>query len=80
MADYARQFKEITTTQSVDEQAMTFLRAFVFEFQGKFEEILELAEKFKEFSGKVLFLMSVTSVIFCCCCCCFADSESGSLL
>jgi hypothetical protein len=52
-ANYSEQFKEITSKQSVDEQALTFLRAFVFEFQGKFEEILELAEKFKVFSGKV---------------------------
>eukprot|EP00008_Paramoeba_atlantica_P006157 CAMPEP_0201489314 /NCGR_PEP_ID=MMETSP0151_2-20130828/21957_1 /ASSEMBLY_ACC=CAM_ASM_000257 /TAXON_ID=200890 /ORGANISM="Paramoeba atlantica, Strain 621/1 / CCAP 1560/9" /LENGTH=244 /DNA_ID=CAMNT_0047874861 /DNA_START=29 /DNA_END=763 /DNA_ORIENTATION=+ len=45
-----RKFKEITATQNIDEQAMTFLRAFVGEFQGKFEEVLALGEKFKTYA------------------------------
>ena len=36
---------------SVDEQAMAFLKAFVVEFSGKFEEVLELAEQFKSFGA-----------------------------
>jgi len=52
--DYRRQFADITHNQSIDDQAMTFLRAFVGEFQGKFEEVLKLAEEFKSFaSGRV---------------------------
>jgi hypothetical protein len=35
--------------QTVDEQAMVFLRAFVVEFAGKFEEVLQLEEQFKKF-------------------------------
>lgn len=34
-----KEFKEVTENQTVDEQAMTFLRAFVTEFQGGFEEV-----------------------------------------
>lgn len=49
----AEKFSSITRTQGVDDQAMTFLRAFVGEFQGKFEEILELAEEFKTFAVKM---------------------------
>eukprot|EP01120_Amphizonella_sp_Union-15-10_P011224 TRINITY_DN4707_c0_g2_i1.p1 TRINITY_DN4707_c0_g2~~TRINITY_DN4707_c0_g2_i1.p1 ORF type:complete len:247 (+),score=89.40 TRINITY_DN4707_c0_g2_i1:56-796(+) len=47
--DYKSQFRDVTRSQSVDEQAMTFLRAFVGDFQGRFEEILQLAEEFKSF-------------------------------
>lgn len=50
MAEFLAQFKEVTRTQSIDEQAMTFLKAFVAEFQGNFEEVLELAEEFKTFA------------------------------
>lgn len=51
--DFPKKFQEITSKQSVDEQAMTFLRAFVGEFQGKFEEVLQLAEEFKSFCVKM---------------------------
>lgn len=37
--------------KGVDEQAMAFLRAFVVEFSGKFEEVLVLAEQFKSFGS-----------------------------
>ncbi len=43
-----RRFAEAVAS-SVDEQAMVFLRAFVVEFAGKFEEVLVLAERFKQF-------------------------------
>jgi len=36
---------------SIDEQTKLFLRAFVFEFQGKFETVLDIAEEFKTFTG-----------------------------
>lgn len=49
MGEFLKQFREVTTTQSIDEQAMTFLRAFVGEFQGRFEEVLTLAEEFKTY-------------------------------
>jgi len=52
MSEYSDKFKQITSTQSVDDQTKTFLRAFVGDFQGKFEEILDLAEDFKAFSAK----------------------------
>jgi len=52
MSEYAAKFKEITTTQSIDEQVKTFLRAFVSEFQGKFEEVLDIAEQFKTYSNE----------------------------
>eukprot|EP01088_Endostelium_zonatum_P020002 TRINITY_DN716_c0_g1_i3.p1 TRINITY_DN716_c0_g1~~TRINITY_DN716_c0_g1_i3.p1 ORF type:complete len:245 (-),score=98.77 TRINITY_DN716_c0_g1_i3:9-743(-) len=48
--DYRAQLKQTVSTQSVDEQAMTFLRAFVADFQGKFEEVLKVAEEFKSFA------------------------------
>jgi len=50
MAEYQKQFKEVTGSQNVDEQAMFFLKAFVGEFQGKFEAVLKLAEDFKSFA------------------------------
>ncbi|EDQ85028.1 uncharacterized protein MONBRDRAFT_39028 [Monosiga brevicollis MX1] len=42
-------FDEVTAT-SIDAQAKTFLRAFVSEFSGKFEEVLDLAEEFKKYA------------------------------
>lgn len=48
MSDYAQKFQEITSSQSPDQQAKTFLHAFVLEFQGKFEEVLQLCEQFKK--------------------------------
>ena len=50
MADDLTKFRDITTNQNIDEQGMTFLRAFVGEFQGKFEEILKIGEEFKKFA------------------------------
>lgn len=38
-SEYPRLFREITEGQSIDDQAMTFLRAFVADFQGKFQEV-----------------------------------------
>eukprot|EP00164_Ancoracysta_twista_P000594 GFYU01000786.1.p1 GENE.GFYU01000786.1~~GFYU01000786.1.p1 ORF type:complete len:264 (+),score=127.53 GFYU01000786.1:96-887(+) len=40
---------EVTQT-SIEDQAKTFLRAFVLEFQGNFEEVLELAAEFKKYA------------------------------
>ena len=34
--EHKRQFADVTANQNVDEQAMTFLRAFVGEFSGKY--------------------------------------------
>jgi hypothetical protein len=48
--EFKQKFKDVTSTQNVDEQAVTCLRAFVGEFSGKFEEVLQLAEEFKTFS------------------------------
>jgi hypothetical protein len=45
-----QKLRDITQNESVDQQAMTFLRSFVVEFQGKFEEVLTLAESFKKFA------------------------------
>jgi len=44
-------FAEITRT-GVDEQAATFLRSFVGEFGGRFEEVLDLAQDFKKYGPK----------------------------
>eukprot|EP01104_Vermistella_antarctica_P008691 TRINITY_DN2194_c0_g2_i1.p1 TRINITY_DN2194_c0_g2~~TRINITY_DN2194_c0_g2_i1.p1 ORF type:complete len:287 (+),score=85.46 TRINITY_DN2194_c0_g2_i1:131-862(+) len=51
-ADFKQQFTELTKTQSIDAQALTFLKAFVAEFQGNFEEVLKLAEEFKGFCSQ----------------------------
>ncbi|KAJ3338923.1 hypothetical protein HDU93_008902 [Gonapodya sp. JEL0774] len=42
-------FKEVTA-MCVDDQAKKFLRAFVLEFRGRFEEILDLTAQFTSFS------------------------------
>eukprot|EP00045_Choanoeca_perplexa_P003353 m.30002 g.30002 ORF g.30002 m.30002 type:complete len:251 (+) comp11997_c0_seq1:112-864(+) len=42
-------FAEVSET-SIDAQAKFFLRAFVTEFSGNFEEVLDLAEEFKKFA------------------------------
>jgi len=47
-AQYKDQFAEVVA-KSVDDQAAFFLRAFVLDFQGKFEEVLELGTQFKKF-------------------------------
>eukprot|EP00455_Lapot_gusevi_P032110 TRINITY_DN3498_c0_g1_i1.p1 TRINITY_DN3498_c0_g1~~TRINITY_DN3498_c0_g1_i1.p1 ORF type:complete len:257 (-),score=138.38 TRINITY_DN3498_c0_g1_i1:67-837(-) len=49
--DYKQQLAELTA-QSIDEQSKAFLRAFVLEFQGKFEEVLELSNDFIKFVPK----------------------------
>lgn len=46
---HLEQFKEVTSNQTIDQQAMTFLRAFVADFSGKFEEVLKLAEEFRSY-------------------------------
>ena len=45
--DFKSRFAAIAET-TVEEQANTFLRSFVMEFQGNFEEVLELAQQFKK--------------------------------
>ena len=48
MSDLKAQWGEIVS-KPVDEQVKLFLRAFVLEFQGKFEEVLNIADNFKNF-------------------------------
>lgn len=43
---------EEAIAQCVDEQAMVFLRAFCTEFQGSFEQVLQLGESFKSVGEK----------------------------
>jgi len=43
------EFKKYTA-MSVDEQSQAFLRSFVADFAGNFEEVLDLAEEFKKFA------------------------------
>jgi hypothetical protein len=40
---------EVTAT-SIDAQAKFFLRSFVTDFAGRFEEVLDLAEDFKKYA------------------------------
>eukprot|EP01147_Barroeca_monosierra_P003366 gene3366-8276_t len=42
-------FAEVSDS-SIDDQAQFFLRSFVTEFSGKFEEVLDLAEEFKKYA------------------------------
>jgi len=49
--EYLDRFKELVA-KSIDEQAKTFLRAFVGEFQGKFEQVLDLVEDFRKYVPK----------------------------
>eukprot|EP01101_Sappina_pedata_P007803 TRINITY_DN4193_c0_g1_i2.p2 TRINITY_DN4193_c0_g1~~TRINITY_DN4193_c0_g1_i2.p2 ORF type:complete len:260 (-),score=158.21 TRINITY_DN4193_c0_g1_i2:47-796(-) len=49
-ADLVKNFHQIAS-QSVTDQAKAFLRAFVLDFQGKFEEVLDIAEQFPKFSS-----------------------------
>jgi hypothetical protein len=51
MAEFTDKLKQVTSTQSVDDQAITFLRAFVADFSGRFEEVLTLAEEFKKYGN-----------------------------
>jgi len=48
---YLDRFKELITL-SIDEQAKAFLRAFVTEFQGSFEKVLDQVEEFKGYATK----------------------------
>eukprot|EP00026_Physarum_polycephalum_P005618 Phypoly_transcript_05653.p2 GENE.Phypoly_transcript_05653~~Phypoly_transcript_05653.p2 ORF type:complete len:257 (-),score=77.63 Phypoly_transcript_05653:1093-1863(-) len=48
---YMPQFKELVT-KTIDEQTKAFLRAFVVDFQGKFEQVLDLAEDFRSYTTK----------------------------
>jgi hypothetical protein len=48
LGQYKQQFQDVVA-KSVDDQAAFFLRAFVLEFQGKFEEVLELGTQFKKY-------------------------------
>jgi hypothetical protein len=45
---YMSQLKELIA-KSIDEQTKAFLRAFVVEFQGKFEQVLDLVEEFRTY-------------------------------
>jgi len=52
MADqFMPQLKELVA-KSIDEQTKAFLRAFVVDFQGKFEQVLDLAEEFRGYTSK----------------------------
>eukprot|EP00043_Microstomoeca_roanoka_P017197 m.178679 g.178679 ORF g.178679 m.178679 type:complete len:255 (-) comp16594_c1_seq1:6874-7638(-) len=44
-----KKFEEVTDS-SIDNQAQFFLRSFVTEFSGNFEEVLDLAEEFKKYA------------------------------
>lgn len=41
--------REVVRTQSIDEQAETFLHAFAKEFENRFSDIFDLAAQFKSF-------------------------------
>jgi len=64
--DYMAKFREVTSAQSIDEQTKTFLRAFVADFQGNFEVVLNLADEFRKFAPKshVAELDEVTAHLF----------------
>jgi len=49
--EYLERLKEVLT-KSIDEQAKVFLRAFVTDFQGRFEQVLDLVEDFKGYANK----------------------------
>jgi hypothetical protein len=49
MGDYSRQWQELVS-KTVDEQAVYFLKVFVLEFQGTFEQVLDIAQQFKKFA------------------------------
>eukprot|EP01120_Amphizonella_sp_Union-15-10_P012225 TRINITY_DN5395_c0_g1_i1.p1 TRINITY_DN5395_c0_g1~~TRINITY_DN5395_c0_g1_i1.p1 ORF type:complete len:249 (-),score=88.01 TRINITY_DN5395_c0_g1_i1:69-815(-) len=49
--NYTDKMRELES-KSIDDQAKFFLRAFVLEFQGNFEKVLELAEEFKKYDGR----------------------------
>lgn len=45
---YANEFKHLTQS-SIDEQARQFLRSFILELAGNFEDVLNLAAEFKKY-------------------------------
>lgn len=47
--DYYQSYIDIVS-QTVEEQAKCFLRSFVLEFQGRFEDVLDTAQEFKKYS------------------------------
>eukprot|EP01119_Soliformovum_irregulare_P006855 TRINITY_DN19274_c0_g1_i1.p1 TRINITY_DN19274_c0_g1~~TRINITY_DN19274_c0_g1_i1.p1 ORF type:complete len:248 (+),score=80.25 TRINITY_DN19274_c0_g1_i1:50-793(+) len=47
-AEYLKKLDEVTAL-SMDQQTNTFLRAFVHDFQGKFEQVLDVVEDFKTY-------------------------------
>eukprot|EP00048_Salpingoeca_helianthica_P022280 m.17378 g.17378 ORF g.17378 m.17378 type:complete len:246 (-) comp7129_c1_seq1:227-964(-) len=56
MADWSEdklksEFAKVTA-MTIEEQCTFFLRSFVAEFSGKFEEVLELSEEFKKYAPK----------------------------
>ncbi len=48
-SEYLSKLRELTD-QTIDQQTKAFLRAFVGEFQGKFEKVLDLVEEFRTFT------------------------------
>ncbi len=46
---YLAQFLELSRS-GINEQSKYFLRSFVMDFAGNFEEVLDLAEEFKKFA------------------------------
>lgn len=47
--EHKQRYNELTKLP-IDKQAGTFLRAFVLEFQGRFEEVLELGTQFGKYA------------------------------
>ena len=48
--NYQQKWTEVTSL-TVDAQTKFFLRAFVLDFQGKFEQVLDLCEEFKNYAA-----------------------------
>eukprot|EP01098_Paradermamoeba_levis_P010276 TRINITY_DN4320_c0_g1_i1.p1 TRINITY_DN4320_c0_g1~~TRINITY_DN4320_c0_g1_i1.p1 ORF type:complete len:262 (-),score=137.48 TRINITY_DN4320_c0_g1_i1:90-875(-) len=49
--ELTKRYTEVVS-HSIEEQAKFFLRAFVLDFQGNFEEVLDLAQEFSKFAPK----------------------------
>jgi hypothetical protein len=45
--------------KSIDEQTKAFLRAFVVDFQGKFEQVLDLAEDFRTYLSFKIHMIAI---------------------
>ena len=52
MGDYKQKWGDLIA-QPVNGQVKFFLRAFVLDFQGRFEEVLTIADEFKDFSQRL---------------------------